>query len=275
MAYRSHVTITEIVAAAKETPPEYDFISNDDIRHRVWVIADIAIISMIQDTFAAIPATYIADGHHRTASAVKVGVKRQAENPAHTGSEEYNRFLSVLFPDDQLKIMPYNRVVADLNGLSRENFIAKIKNNGFRVEYTGKEAITPGHKGCFGMYLHDGWYRLSAKPELFSDNPVVNLDVAILQDYLLKPILGIGDPRVDKRIDFVGGIRGISELEKRVTGNKEFSPDMAVAFSLYPTSIEELFAVADAGLLMPPKSTWFEPKLRSGLFIHALNNVPI
>lgn len=193
-----------------------------------------------------------------------MGLKRRRENPGYTGCEEYNRFLSVLFPDDQLAILPYNRVVKDLNGFDKEAFLSRIKEAGFAVEFMGKTPVSPSKKSTFGMYLSDGWYRLTASEKLLSDEPVKGLDVSILQDNLLGPILGIGDPRTDKRIDFVGGIRGLSELEKRV------SEDMSVAFSMYPTSIEELFTVADAGLLMPPKSTWFEPKLRSGLFIHSL-----
>ena len=206
---------------------------------------------------------YIADGHHRAASAVKVGLKRREENPGYTGEEPFNYFLSVLFPDDQLMIMPYNRVVKDLNGHSEEEFLRKIGQS-FEVDGMGTEAYAPMEKGTFGMYLNQKWYCLKAFNSLKSSDPVMGLDVSILQDRLLGPVLGIGDPRTDKRIDFIGGIRGLKELEKRC------SQDMAVAFSMYPTSIEELFSVADAGLLMPPKSTWFEPKLRSGLFLHLL-----
>ena len=265
MAYRSNEVINKIVSDEKEKAPEYDFTSDDNIRHRCWVINELQTITDIQKTFAEIPAVYIADGHHRCASAVKVAEKRKTENPSHTGDEEYNRFLSVLFPDDQLKILPYYRVVADLNGLSRDELVNAIEKQGFEVEYLGKEAYAPDQKRRFGMYLSDGWYRLTAKPELCSDDPVKGLDVAILQDYLLEPVFGISDPRTDTRIDFVGGIRGLGELEKRA------ATDMAVAFSTYATSIEELLSVADAGLLMPPKSTWFEPKLRSGLFIHGMS----
>jgi len=264
LAYRSNEVINSIVSREKEKAPEYDFTSDDGIRHRCWVISELQNIADLQKTFANIPATYIADGHHRCASAVKVCEKRKAENPHHTGDEEYNRFLSVLFPDDQLKIFPYYRVVADLNGLSRDELISAIEKQGFEVEFLGKEEYAPEQKGHFGMYLADGWYRLSAKAELWSNDPVKGLDVAVLQDFLLEPVFGIGDPRIDKRIDFVGGIRGLGELEKRVAA------DMAAAFSAYATSIEELLSVADAGLLMPPKSTWFEPKLRSGLFIHGM-----
>lgn len=264
LVYRSQDMINQIVEAKKKTTPEYDFTSDDGIRHRVWIIDDTETINTLQKAFAAIPCTYIADGHHRCASAVKVGIQRRQRNSAHTGGEEYNRFLSVLFPDDQLYIMPYNRVVADLNGLDKDTFFSAIEDAGFLVSYIGKEPVAPSAKGTFGMYLADGWYLLTADKKLQSDDPVVGLDVSILQDHLLGPILGIGDPRTDKRIDFVGGIRGLSELERRV------SEDMAIAFSMYATSIQELLDVADAGLLMPPKSTWFEPKLRSGLFIHSL-----
>ena len=192
-----------------------------------------------------------------------MGLKRREENPGYTGEEPFNYFLSVLFPDDQLMIMPYNRVVKDLNGHSEEEFLRKIGQS-FEVDGMGTEAYAPMEKGTFGMYLNQKWYCLKAFNSLKSSDPVMGLDVSILQDRLLGPVLGIGDPRTDKRIDFIGGIRGLKELEKRC------SQDMAVAFSMYPTSIEELFSVADAGLLMPPKSTWFEPKLRSGLFLHLL-----
>lgn len=263
MAYRSLTEINEIVSAQKKAAPEYDFIADDGIRHRVFRISQTTTVNKLKEAFAKVPATYIADGHHRCASAVKVGLKRKAGNPNHRGDEEYNRFLSVLFPHDQLKVLPYNRTVTDLNGHSKDEFIAKIKNQGFTIEHIGKKAYAPTQKGSFGMYLADNWYNLSANPKLRSDDPINGLDVAILQDYILKPLLGIDDPRTSKRIDFIGGIRGLSELEKRV------ATDMQVAFSLHATSIEELFKAADANLLMPPKSTWFEPKLRSGLFIHA------
>ena len=214
---------------------------------------------------AAVPTTYIADGHHRCASAVKVGLKRRKEHPDYTGQEEFNHFLSVLFPDDQLYIMPYNRVVKDLAGMKKEEFLEAVRKAGFTVSYLGDTPFAPEEKGTFGMYLNDGWYRLTADKSLVVDDPVEGLDVSILQNNLLRPILKIADPRTDKRIDFVGGIRGLSELEKRV------AEDCTVAFSMYATSIQELLDVADAGLLMPPKSTWFEPKLRSGLFIHRLD----
>ena len=264
LAYRQNETLKAIVAEEKAKPALYDFVSDDGIRHRVWKINDPAQTEAIEAAFAAIPATYIADGHHRAASAVKVGLKRRAENPGYTGEEPFNYFLSVLFPDEELMILPYNRVVKDLNGLSREQFFEAVKEK-FELEEIGKEPYAPAEKGTFGMYLDNTWYALKVLPQYKSADPVKGLDVSILQDQLLGPVLGIGDPRTDKRIDFIGGIRGLKELERRV------SEDMEIAFSMYPTSIEELLAVADAGLLMPPKSTWFEPKLRSGLFIHRLS----
>lgn len=264
LAYPSENKINVIVESVKNQSPLYDFTSSDGIRHAVWKISDPEKVQEIRKHFSKINQIYIADGHHRTASAVKVGLKRREENPNHKGSEEYNYFLSVLFPHDQLRILPYNRVVMDLNGMEENDFLDKVRTN-FDVEKLGKESYAPGHKGIFGMYLNDFWYKLSAKPNIIPQNPVGSLDVSILQDYVLDPLLGIKDPKRDKRIDFVGGIRGLGELERRV------AKDMKVAFSMYPTSIEELFNVSDAGLLMPPKSTWFEPKLRSGIFIHKLS----
>lgn len=265
LVYRSVSVINQIVEDAKQEAPLYDFVSSDGIRHRVFRISDQDAIQKLEKAFAEIPCTYIADGHHRCASAVKVGQKRRKEHPGYTGEEEFNRFLSVLFPDDQLAILPYNRVVKDLNGLSVSEFLSALEKAGFTVSAPQKEAISPSSKGSFGLYLDGSWYLVTASLPLLSDDPVKGLDVSILQDRILGPILGIGDPRTDKRIDFVGGIRGLSELERRV------SEDMTLAFSMYPTSIKELLSVADAGLLMPPKSTWFEPKLRSGLFLHSLS----
>ncbi len=263
LAYRSSEAINKIVKIKMSDAPLYDFVSDDGISHKVWRIDDKAMIQDVEDAFQNISATYIADGHHRAASAVKVGLKRREENPEYTGEEPFNYFLSVLFPDDQLMILPYNRVVKDLNGLSPEAFLEKA-GEFFKVSKVGDGAYSPEQKGTFGMYLGGTWYCLKAKDILYTEDPVKGLDVSILQDYILGPILGIQDPRTDKRIDFIGGIRGLGELEKRC---KE---DMEAAISMYPTSIEELLNVADAGLLMPPKSTWFEPKLRSGLFIHLL-----
>ncbi len=264
LAYRSKTEINEIVNDVKKDTAIYDFTSSDGITHRAWRISDAEIIARLYSLFREIPCTYIADGHHRCASAVKVGLKRRSEHPDYTGDEEFNRFLSVLFPDDQLTILPYNRVVKDLNGYTEEDFLKAVEKAGFHISSSGKEPVSPDRKAAFGMFLSGTWYLLSADASLFSSHPVEGLDVSILQNYLLGPLLGIEDPRTDKRIDFVGGIRGLHELERRV------SEDMTVAFSMYPTSIEELLNVADAGLLMPPKSTWFEPKLRSGLFIHSL-----
>lgn len=265
LAYRRNETIYSVVAKTKENAPLYDFTSEDGIRHRVFVIDSPADVSAVADAFATIDSIYIADGHHRAASAVKVGLKRRAEHPGYDGTEEFNFFLSVLFPEDELMILPYNRVVKDLNGMTKEAFLSRISNE-FTVEELGTSAFQPTEKNTFGMFLDGTWYRLTASDTLRSiTDPVASLDVSLLQDYLLAPVLGIGDPRTDKRIDFIGGIRGLGELERRV------AKDMTVAFSMYPTSILELFAVSDAGRLMPPKSTWFEPKLRSGLFIHKLS----
>lgn len=264
LAYRQNTALKEIVAEEKTKPALYDFVSDDGIRHRVWRIDGADRTDAIEAAFAAIPSTYIADGHHRAASAVKVGLKRRTEHPGYTGEEPFNYFLSVLFPDEELMILPYNRVVRDLNGMSTKQFFEKLKEK-FELEEIGKEPYAPVQKGTFGMYLGGTWYALKILPQYRSTDPVKGLDVSILQDHLLAPVLGIGDPRTDKRIDFIGGIRGLKELERRV------GEDMEVAFSMYPTSIEELLSVADAGLLMPPKSTWFEPKLRSGLFIHRLS----
>ena len=263
-AYRQNIALKEIVTEEKTKPALYDFVSDDGIRHRVWRIDGADRTDAIEAAFAAIPSTYIADGHHRAASAVKVGLKRRTKHPGYTGEEPFNYFLSVLFPDEELMILPYNRVVRDLNGMSTEQFFEKLKEK-FELEEIGKEPYAPVQKGTFGMYLDGTWYALKILPQYRSADPVKGLDVSILQDHLLAPVLGIGDPRTDKRIDFIGGIRGLKELERRV------GEDMEVAFSMYPTSIEELLSVADAGLLMPPKSTWFEPKLRSGLFIHRLS----
>ena len=263
LAYRTREDLKKKIEEIKKQVPVYDFVSDDGIGHRVWVIADDMDVAMIEETFAKIPAVYIADGHHRCASAVKVGLKRRKQHPEYTGEEEFNYFLSVIFPDDELRILDYNRVVKDLNGMGTEEFLAKAAEC-FEVKKVGKSPYRPVEKGTFGMYLKDEWYCLTAKKEIQSEDAVEGLDVSLLQNYLLAPVLGIQDPKTDKRIDFVGGIRGLEELERRV------HTDMQVAFSMYPTSIAELFAVADAGRLMPPKSTWFEPKLRSGLFLHEI-----
>ena len=264
LAYRGGSVLRNIIAEVKESVPACDFTSEDGVIHRVWVIEDQETVSDIYEEFSRIPAVYIADGHHRCASAVKVGLKRREEHPGYTGDEEFNYFLSVLFCDEELRILDYNRVVKDLNGLTPEEFLDRISES-FTVTGLGRDPFHPEEKGTFGMYLGDVWYSLTASERIRSGDAVKGLDVSLLQDYLLEPVLGIGNPKTDKRIDFVGGIRGLQELERRV------HTDMEVAFSLHPTSIEELEAVADAGELMPPKSTWFEPKLRSGLFLHALS----
>lgn len=263
LAYRADQEISRVVDKYVKTEPVYDFTAVDGISHRVWKIDGREDVDTIYQAFQRIDKIYIADGHHRAASAVKVGLKRRGENPGYTGEEEFNYFLSVLFPHDELMIMDYNRTVKDLNGLSLDEFMDKVKEK-FDVAES-ETPVAPEKKGTFGMFTEGKWYVLTAKPELFEGKDAVeSLDVSVLQDNLLGPVLGIGDPRTDSRIDFVGGIRGLEELERRV------QTDCAVAFAMYPTSIQELFAVADAGLLMPPKSTWFEPKLRSGLFIHEI-----
>lgn len=263
LAYRSNQALRGMIAEVKEGAPAYGFISEDGIGHRVWVVREAEKIAAFRRQLELLEAVYIADGHHRCASAVKVGLMRREAHPDYTGEEEFNYFLSVLFPDEELHIMDYNRVVQDLNGYSKETFLEKISEN-FRVEEAEAAPYRPERKGQFGMYLENTWYVLSAREHILSGDAVDGLDVSLLQNHLLGPVLGIEDPKTDKRIDFVGGIRGLKELERRVDAG------MTVAFSMYPTSIGELFAVADAGRLMPPKSTWFEPKLRSGLFLHAL-----
>lgn len=262
LAYRADEVINEEVAKAKKKDCLYSFVADDGVKHQVWKISEKESVETIKNAFDKINAIYIADGHHRAASAVKVGLKRREANPGYTGNEEFNFFLSVLFPDEELMIMPYNRVVKDLNGFSKEEFLDKIAEN-FELEKADSE-VAPKEKGTYGMYIDKEWYLLKAKDKIKSDDPVNGLDVAVLQNNLLEPVLGIHDPKTDKRIDFVGGIRGLKELEKRCNS------DCRAAFSMYATSISELFAVADASKLMPPKSTWFEPKLRSGLFIHRI-----
>lgn len=265
LTYRGQEDINNIIAETMKNKPVVNFTADDGVIHRVWVIDNEETIGRLVENFKKVGNFYIADGHHRCASAVKVGLMRREEHPDYTGDEEFNYFLSVLFPDEQLAIMDYNRVVKDLNGLTADAFIEALENQ-FDVEEKGTEPVHPPAKGTFGMFLEGKWYLLTAKEGTYAaDDPVGSLDVAILQNNILVPILGIEDIRTDKRIDFVGGIRGLGELERRV------SEDMRVAFSMYPTAISELMAIADADLLMPPKSTWFEPKLRSGLFIHNLD----
>lgn len=264
LAYRTVDEISEIVDNVKKNAPVYDFTAEDGIIHRAWIIDDEETINRLVKLFKDVPNLYIADGHHRNASAAKVGLKRRNENPNYTGDEEFNYYLAVIFPSDQLKILDYNRVVKDLNGLSEEEFIKKLSEKFEIVETEGR--AKPNKAYDFGMYMDGKWYMLTAKDEIKSKDAVKGLDVSILQDNVLIPILGIGDIRTDKRIDFVGGIRGLGELEKRVD-----SGEMKVAFAMYPTSIEQLMTIADENKIMPPKSTWFEPKLRSGLFIHSLD----
>ncbi|MBP3506595.1 MAG: DUF1015 domain-containing protein [Lachnospiraceae bacterium] len=262
LAYRAEKLIDEVVNRVKTGTPVYRFTSPDGIGHAVWVIRDDADIAQIEEGFRRVDSIYIADGHHRAASAVKVGLKRRLEHPNYDGTEEFNYFLSVLFPHNQLMIMPYNRVIKDLAGRTEEEFLECLEES-FDVEQQS-EPVSPEKKATFGMYLNGKWYLLTAHPDVCSEDPVEGLDVSILQKQVFEKLLNITDPRTDKRIDFVGGIRGLQELERRA------NEDMCLAFSMYPTSIMELFEVSDAGLLMPPKSTWFEPKLRSGIFIHQL-----
>lgn len=263
LAYRADGAINGVVDKVKSLPPVNDFISDDGIRHRVWIIDDPSYIRTIEDAFSGMDSIYIADGHHRCASAVKVGLKRREEHKDYTGDEEFNYFLSVLFPDEQLMIMDYNRVIKDLNGHTTGEVLDELGKMGSLSE-RGCEPFKPEKKGQVSVYADGKWYSLDFDDRYLSDDPVKGLDVSILQDNVLKPLFGIEDPKTDKRIDFVGGIRGLKELERRC------SADCKMAFAMYPTSIQELFNVADAGLLMPPKSTWFEPKLRSGLFVHQI-----
>lgn len=270
LAYRSDAALSEIVGAVKRTPPVCRFVSEDGIGHSVWVIDKESQVDSIRQRFARMDSVYIADGHHRCASAVKVGMMRRQTRPEDAGERESDYFLSVLFPDEELHIMDYNRVVMDLNGLTKEEYLERVSGD-FLVEEAPEAPYHPGRKGQFGMFLDGTWYCLTARDHILSEDPVDGLDVSLLQNHLLGPVLGIQDPKTDKRIDFVGGIRGLGELERRVQTEKErCAGQTAVAFSMYPTSMAELFAVADAGRLMPPKSTWFEPKLRSGLFLHGL-----
>lgn len=264
LAYRANDIVRVVIAETKQQPALYDFTSEDGIVHRVWCICDEAKIQAVQQAFEGISQIYIADGHHRCASAVKVGLAKREEHPDYTGEEEFNYFLSVLFADEELMIMDYNRVVKDLNGLSAAQFVEAVSNV-YTIVSKGAACQKPAHKGQVSMLLEDTWYLLEVKPEYQSNDPVEGLDVAVLQNHVFAPILDIQDPKTDRRIDFVGGIRGIEELEKRV------KTDSKAAFAMYPTSIHELFQVADANMLMPPKSTWFEPKLRSGLFLHAIH----
>ncbi len=262
LTYRMRAEIDRIVDSVRDADPVYDFSAPDGVRHTVWIVPGTQVES-VRAAFARVPALYVADGHHRAASAARVGLERRAANKTHRGDEPYCYFLAVLFPHDQLRIMDYNRVVRDLGGLSEGEFLEKVR-GAFSV--TEAREPRPDAPRRFGMFLGRKWYRLEARPGIFpADDPVRSLDAAILQENLLAPILGIADVRTDRRIDFVGGIRGLGELERRVTEGG------AVAFALHPVSLDQLMAVADAGLVMPPKSTWFEPKLRSGLLVRTLD----
>lgn len=262
LAHRFHPELESIKSSIKFSAPLYDFTGEDSVRHQVWKIDSPEIISRILHIFSEIHHIYIADGHHRAASAVKVGLRRRQNHPGYTGKEEFNFFLSVLFSENELHIYDYNRVVTGLNGLTPETLLQRLSDS-FQIESSTDGQV--GKKGEFGMYLEGRWYRLTAKPDLYTGDPVADLDVSILQNTVLAPLFNIQNPKIDSRIRFVGGIRGLSELETLV--QEDFQ---RVAFSMYPTSMQELLAVADAGLLMPPKSTWFEPKLKSGLFIHEI-----
>lgn len=265
-AYPASTELDLVVQSIIKADPEYDFIADDGIGHTFWISKDAVTNQKITTLFGKLPATYVADGHHRTAAAALVGKELREKNPAHTGSEEYNFFLAVHFPDNQLSIMDYNRVVKDLNGLSVEQFYLKIKEH-FEIEPKGKTPFRPTALHEFGMYLDGQWYELKSKKGTFDDNdPIGVLDVTILSKQILEPILNIIDLRTDKRIEFVGGLRGLKELERRVD-----SGDMKAAFSMHPVTMKQLIDIADTGKIMPPKVTWFEPKLRSGLVLHSLD----
>jgi len=265
LTYKANPTMDEVVANyLSENEAAVDFTADDGVHHSIWVVKASDVIEKIVTVFdSEIEATYIADGHHRAASTSKVGKMMEEKNPNHSGEEDYNFFLSVLFPDNQVNIIDYNRVVKDLNGLSEDAFLDKIKEK-FDLTKVSEGPVKPENIRCFGMYLSGSWYDLKLKSTFGTSNdPVDSLDTSLLQEFVFDPILGIKDQRTDERIDFVGGIRGMKELERRVDNG-----DVKVAFSIFPVSIAQLFAVADSGNVMPPKSTWFEPKLRSGLIVH-------
>ena len=264
-AYQQVKALDEVVSVVVKNTPEYDFVSDDGIGHTFWIVNDDDAIKTITEEFSKLKYTYVADGHHRTAAAALVGKERRENNPNHTGKEEYNYFLAVHFPDNQLQIMDYNRVIKDLNGNSPSQFIDKLKEN-FIVEERSSAEYRPSQLHEFSMYLEGKWYKLNSKPGTYNDNdPIGVLDVTILSEKVLAPVLNIVDLRKDKRIDFVGGLRGLGELKKRVD-----SGEMKVAFALYPVTMKQLIDIADNNLIMPPKVTWFEPKLRSGLVLHSL-----
>jgi uncharacterized protein (DUF1015 family) len=265
LTYRANPEIDELMARLTAATPTYDFVAPDGIQHVLWVVSNPEDRDGLVAAFAGVPELYVADGHHRSAAGTRIRALRRDANPGHSGEEPYNFFLSVIFPDNQMKILDYNRVVRDLMGHDALSLIQEIEKS-FEVERTA-DGRPPGPKS-FGMYLGGHWYRLTARPGSYPEgDPVLGLDVAVLQENLLAPLLGIGDPRSDDRIDFVGGIRGLEELERLVDEGT-----WAIAFAMHPTSIEQLFAVADAGQVMPPKSTWFEPKLRSGLIVRPLED---
>jgi uncharacterized protein (DUF1015 family) len=265
LTYRHTAEVDALVARVTAAAPEADVTADDGVRHSLWVVREPQAIETLTRAFDGMERLYIADGHHRSAAAARVAATRRGANPKHNGTEAYNYFLAVIFPDNQMKILDYNRVVKDLNGLSAEGLRSRLDDAFAVAPATGP--VKPGRAGEFGMYLGGQWYQLRIRPERVpTQDPVRRLDVSLLQDNLLAPVLGIGDPRRDKRIDFVGGIRGLAELERRVN-----SGEMAVAFSMHATSLADLMAVADAGEVMPPKSTWFEPKLADGLVSHVLD----
>ena len=268
LAYKSVPRLDEIVATAQRSTPEYDFISSDGVIHRLWVVDNPKTINEIEQLFEQnVEATYVADGHHRTAAAARIGKEFAAKNPNHNGRENYNFFMAVIFPDSQLHIMDYNRLVKDLNGLSDSDFLTKLTTV-MNVQKVGSEQYSPSALHEFSMYFQGQWYKLTAKPGTYNDaDPVGVLDVSVLTDNVLTPILGIEDMRTSSRIDFVGGIRGLAELKRRVDNG-----DACVAFALYPVSMKQLTDIADTGNIMPPKTTWFEPKLRSGLFVKLVDN---
>lgn len=265
-AYPNVPALDAIVSEVVKAKPEYDIITDDGIGHTFWVISDAGTVQQITDHFAKIPATYVADGHHRTAAAALVGKERRDKNPNHNGTEEYNFFLAVHFPDNQLHIMDYNRVIKDLNNMSTDELISKLGEH-FTIEKKGASEYRPAKLHEFSMYLDGNWYALTANPGTYNDNdPIGVLDVTILSERVLAPLFNITDLRKDKRIEFVGGLRGLGELKRRVD-----SGEMKVAFALYPVTMKQLIDIADTGKIMPPKTTWFEPKLRSGLVIHELD----
>jgi len=267
LTYKAKPSIDKLVAGITEEEPEYDFIADDGIRHTLWVVSGDDLIKKIGEEFEHLDCLYVADGHHRSAAGTRVCQKRRETNPSHSGEEEYNFFLSVIFPHNQMHIMDYNRVVNNIGGFTKEGFIEKISRK-FTVEEMGKDFYKPEKVRTFGMYLEGIWYKLTAKEGTFpAEDPVNSLDVAILQNNLLEPLLGIKNPREDKNIDFIGGMRGLKELVRLVDSGK-----FKVAFAMFPTTIEQLMSVADGEKVMPPKSTWFEPKLRSGMVVHSLED---